>query len=75
MTENQIPFSERDADELLTLDEAAEILRTSTNTLRWWRQRKSGPAFFKMGRRLVTTVGDLRTFMREQRRAARPLIR
>ena len=75
MTENQIPFSERDAEELLTLAEAAEILRTSTNTLRWWRQRKSGPTFFKMGRRLVTTVGDLRTFMREQRRSATPLIR
>ncbi|MEI7056542.1 helix-turn-helix domain-containing protein [Nocardioides sp. CCNWLW239] len=75
MTTSQIPFSERDTEEILTFAEAAEILRTSENTLRWWRQRKTGPRFFKIGRRLVTTVGDLRTFMRDQRRAATPLIR
>lgn len=75
MTVTQTPFSERDAEEILTFTEAAEILRTSENTLRWWRQRRTGPRFFKIGRRLVTTVGDLRTFMREQRQAAAPLIR
>lgn len=75
MTLTETPFSERDAEEILTFTEAAEILRTSENTLRWWRQRRTGPRFFKIGRRLVTTVGDLRTFMREQRQAATPLIR
>jgi hypothetical protein len=67
MDTNQIPFPERDADELLTLSEAAEILKVPVNTLRWWRQRSTGPVFFKMGRRLVTTVGDVRRFIREQR--------
>lgn len=70
MSTNQIPFPERDAEELLTLSETAEILKVPVNTLRWWRQRNTGPEFFKMGRRLVTTVGDVRQFIRQQRRGA-----
>lgn len=70
MSTNHIPFPERDAEELLTLAEAAEILKVRVNTLRWWRQRNTGPEFFKMGRRLVTTVGDVRRFIRQQRRGA-----
>lgn len=70
----EIPFHERHDDELLTLDEVAEILHASENTLRWWRQRHTGPAFFKIGRRLHTTVGDLRRFIREQRVAANPVL-
>ena len=34
----------------------------------------TGPEFFKIGRRLYTTVGDLRLFIREQRLAARPVV-
>ena len=64
------PFLERDSEELLTLSEVAEILKVPVNTLRWWRQRDAGPEFFKMGRRLVTTVGDVRRFIRQQRRGA-----
>jgi hypothetical protein len=64
------PFLERDSEELLTLSEVAEILKVPVNTLRWWRQRDTGPEFFKMGRRLVTTVGDVRRFIRQQRRGA-----
>jgi len=75
MSTSQVPFPERDAEELLTLSEAAEILKVPVNTLRWWRQLGTGPAFFKIGRHLVTTVGDVRQFIREQRRAARPAVR
>ena len=32
------PFHERHDDELLTLDQVAQILMTSENTVRWWRQ-------------------------------------
>ena len=67
---NHVPFPERDAEELLTLTEVAEILKVPVNTLRWWRQRSTGPEFFKMGRRLVTTVGDVRRFIRQQRLGA-----
>lgn len=31
------PFHERHDEELLTLEEVAEILKTSENTVRWWR--------------------------------------
>lgn len=75
MSTTRIPFPERDSEELLTLSEAAEILRASVNTLRWWRQIGTGPEFFKIGRHLVTTVGDVRRFIREQRRTQRPALR
>ena len=74
MSTSQVPFPERDAEELLTLSEAAEILKVPVNTLRWWRQLGTGPKFFKIGRHLVTTVADLRGFIRQQRLAARPAI-
>lgn len=74
MTTPHIPFPERDAEELLTLSEDAEILKVPVNTLRWWRQLGTGPEFFKIGRHLVTTVGDVRRFIREQRRASQPVI-
>ncbi len=66
---NTVPFPERDPEDLLTLSEVADILRVPVNTLRWWRQIGTGPDFFKIGRHLVTTVGDVRRFIREQRRA------
>jgi hypothetical protein len=57
-------------EDFLTLPEVAEILRVPVNTLRWWRQRGSGPEFFKIGRRLVTTIGDLRSWIDEQKLSA-----
>ncbi len=68
------PFHERHDSDLLTLSEVAQILITSENTVRWWRQIGTGPEFFKIGRRLYTTVGDLRRWIREQRLASRPVI-
>ncbi|HWJ65296.1 MAG TPA: helix-turn-helix domain-containing protein [Nocardioides sp.] len=73
-TQPAVPFHERHDDELLTLDDVAEILRTPINTVRWWRQQGTGPEFFTIGRRLFTTVGDLRTFIRKQRLASRPIL-
>lgn len=74
VTHPSTPFHERHDDELLTLAEVAEILMAPENTIRWWRQIGTGPEFFKIGRRLYTTVGDLRRFIREQRLASRPVI-
>ena len=54
-------------EDFLTLPEVAEILRVPVNTLRWWRQRGDGPPFFKIGRHLVTTIGDLRSWIQEQK--------
>lgn len=42
--------------------------------MRWWRQMGTGPEFFKIGRRLYTTVGELRRWIREQLLASRPVI-
>ncbi len=58
--------------DLLTLSEVAGILRVPVNTLRWWRQQGTGPWFFKIGRRLVTTVGDLTSWVDEQKRGTSP---
>lgn len=57
-------------EDFLTLPEVAEILRVPVNTLRWWRQRGDGPPFFKIGRHLVTTIGDLRAWIMEQKQQA-----
>jgi hypothetical protein len=57
-------------EDFLTLPEVAEILRVPVNTLRWWRQRGDGPPFFKIGRHLVTTIGDLRAWIQEQKQHA-----
>jgi hypothetical protein len=73
-TTQRAPFHERHDDELLTLAEVAEILMTSDNTVRWWRQIDTSPAFFKIGRRLYTTVGELRQFIRQQRLASHPVV-
>ncbi len=59
-------------EDFLTLSEVAAILRVPVNTLRWWRQRGAGPEFFKVGRRLVTTIGDLRGWIEEQKKGSRP---
>ena len=60
-----------DAD-FLTLSDVAGILGVPLNTLRWWRQQGAGPAFFKIGRRLVTTVGDLKAWVEEQKHGTSP---
>ena len=60
------------AEDFLTLTEVAAILRVPVNTLRWWRQRGDGPRFFKIGRHLVTTVGDLRIWINDQKNRTDP---
>ena len=37
-------------DQLLTITETAELLRTPVVTLRWWRHTGKGPRSFKIGR-------------------------
>ena len=42
-----------DNDRLLTITEAAELLRVPVATLRWWRHKGIGPRSFKMGRHVM----------------------
>lgn len=65
-------LDERPNADFLTLSEVADILRVPVNTLRWWRQQGSGPRYFKIGRRLVTTVGDLRVWVEAQKQDSGP---
>ena len=65
-------LAERPDGDFLTLPEVAVTLRTPVNTLRWWRQQGTGPRFFKIGRKLVTTVGDLRLWIAEQQNTPGP---
>jgi hypothetical protein len=71
MTITTVSIPDGDDEDLLTLSEVAAILRKPVNTLRWWRQQGTGPAFFKIGRNLVTTLGDLREWIEEQKRKGR----
>ncbi|MFD4323397.1 helix-turn-helix transcriptional regulator [Nocardioides sp. NPDC058538] len=55
-------------DDILTLSEVSEILKVPVNTLRWWRQLGTGPKYTKFGRRLVTTLGEVKRWLAEQKR-------
>ena len=49
--------------ELLTITEAADLLRTPVATLRYWRHRDIGPHSFRLGRRVLYRREDLSTWI------------
>jgi excisionase family DNA binding protein len=53
--------------ELLTITEAAELLRAPVATLRYWRHLGTGPASFRLGRRVLYRSDDLRRWIDTQR--------
>jgi len=53
----------------LTTDEMAELLRTSAETVRYWRHIGKGPKSFKVGRRVLYAAEDVEAFVREARKA------
>lgn len=53
--------------ELLTLDEAADLLHMSPNTLRYYRQQKTGPQGFRLGRRVMFDRSEVERWLDEQR--------
>jgi predicted DNA-binding transcriptional regulator AlpA len=53
-------------DELLTISEVAAIVRAPLATLRYWRHLGTGPRSFRLGRRVVYRVGDLRAWIDAQ---------
>jgi excisionase family DNA binding protein len=54
----------------LTTQEVAEILRTSAETVRYWRHIGTGPKSFKAGRRVLYAGEDVDAWIGEQRAAA-----
>ena len=45
--------------ELLTITEAADLLRAPVATLRYWRHLGTGPRSFRLGRRVLYRTDDL----------------
>jgi hypothetical protein len=54
---------------LLTLDEAATLLRTPVATLRYWRHLGGGPDSFRLGRRVMYRWEDVNRSLTEQQQA------
>lgn len=58
--------SEDRDQKLLTITEAAAILRTPVASLRYWRHLGTGPHSFRLGRRVLYRHTDLITWINEQ---------
>jgi excisionase family DNA binding protein len=56
--------------ELLTIAEAAELLRAPVATLRYWRHLGTGPRSFRLGRRVLYRRDDLCAWIDHQRSEA-----
>lgn len=69
-----IDRTEREAamPEFLTGAEVAELLRTSPETIRYWRHRGEGPPSFKCGRRVLYAADELDCWIADMRRVASP---
>jgi excisionase family DNA binding protein len=62
-----MPDSEPDRPvDLLTIAEAAALLRAPVATLRYWRHLGTGPRSFRLGRRVLYRRDDLRTWIEAQ---------
>lgn len=55
-----------DVDQMLYIGEAADFLRVSINTMRYWRYRGTGPESFKVGRRVRYWQSELIRWLAEQ---------
>lgn len=53
--------------ELLTISEAAQLLRAPVATLRYWRHLGTGPRSFRLGRRVLYRRDDLHHWIDGQR--------
>ncbi len=59
-----------DPSDLLTITEAADLLRAPVATLRYWRHLGTGPTSFRLGRRVLYRRVDIATWLEDQRAAA-----
>ncbi|MEM6563235.1 MAG: helix-turn-helix domain-containing protein [Pseudomonadota bacterium] len=58
--------------EFLNIDEAAEFIGVSRQTLDKWRMEATGPAVHRVGRRVLYSIADLRDFMGNHRHESLP---
>jgi excisionase family DNA binding protein len=61
-----------DPPELLTITEAADVLRTPVATLRYWRHQGIGPRSFRLGRRVLYRRDDVHAWINAKRENAVP---
>jgi excisionase family DNA binding protein len=54
----------------LTTQEVADLLRTSPETVRFWRHVGKGPIGFKVGRRVLYAAEDVEAWVECERAAA-----
>ena len=67
MTTQPTSTNENGRDQkLLTLTEAAAIVRAPVATLRYWRHLGTGPHSFRLGRRVLYRYADLIDWIDEQ---------
>lgn len=57
------PSGSSDPSELLTITEAADLLRAPVATLRYWRHLGTGPHSFRVGRRVLYRRVDLEAWV------------
>lgn len=57
------------APEYMTTEEVADLLRTATETVRYWRHIGTGPRSFKIGRRVLYARADVEAFIEAARDA------
>ena len=72
---NETPGRDHTADPalaLLTITEAAELLRAPVATLRYWRHLGTGPTSFRLGRRVVYRRDDLQAWIDARRDSGAP---
>ncbi len=55
---------------VLTEAQTAKLLKLSPRTLQTWRVRGGGPAFLKIGKRIMYDRDDLLAWMRSTRRTS-----
>ena len=53
--------------ELLTIADAADLVRAPVATLRYWRHLGTGPRSFRLGRRVLYRRDDLRAWIDSRR--------
>jgi excisionase family DNA binding protein len=66
MTDQPQPHNRQHEHNLLTIDEAAAVLRTPKATLRYWRHLRTGPRSFKIGRRVLYRASELHEWINAQ---------
>lgn len=52
--------------DLLTIKEAADLVRAPVATLRYWRHLGTGPRSFRLGRRVLYKAEDLQAWIDSQ---------